>query len=106
MSRRCLPALVTLMLASGCCSARAETIPVTIKGLVFLPAQTHAKVGDTIEWINQDFVAHTATARSGDWDVMIAANQSASQVLGKAGIVDYYCRFHPNMHGTITIGPK
>ncbi len=106
MSSRHLAAITVLMLAAGCCYARAETVPVTIKGLVFLPAQTHAKVGDRIEWINQDFVAHTATARSGAWDVTLAANQSASQELRKAGVFNYYCRFHPNMHGTIIIAPN
>ena len=105
MPRRCLATLMALTLAGGGSFARAETIPVTIKGLVFLPTQTNAKVGDTIEWINQDFVAHTATARNGAWNVTVAANKSASQVLSKAGIVDYYCRFHPNMHGTLTIAP-
>jgi hypothetical protein len=55
-----------------------------------------------ITWVNRDIVAHTATAR-GDWDVMIQANESASLVLTKAGIVEYYCRFHPNMKGRITI---
>ena len=54
---------------------------------------------------NRDIVAHTATARGG-WDVMIPANESASLVLTKAGIVEYYCRFHPNMKGRITITPE
>ena len=85
--------------------ALAETIQVTIDKLVYSPVEIKAKVDDTIEWINKDIVAHTATAR-GDWDVMIAANSSASLVLKKAGTVDYYCRFHPNMKGRITIAPK
>ncbi|MFZ0495372.1 MAG: cupredoxin family copper-binding protein [Methylocella sp.] len=85
--------------------ARAETIHVTIDKLVFSPADLKAKVGDTITWINRDIVAHTATAR-GDWDVMIPVNKSASLVLTKAGIVAYYCRFHPNMKGRITIAPE
>ena len=82
--------------------AHAEMIQVTIDKLVFSPEELKAKVGDTIAWINKDIVAHTATAR-GDWDVMIPANESASLVLTKAGIVEYYCRFHPNMKGRITI---
>lgn len=84
--------------------AHAETIQVTIDNLVFSPADLKAKVGDTITWINRDIVAHTATAR-GDWDVMIPVNKSASVVLTKAGIVAYYCRFHPNMKGRITVAP-
>ena len=35
--------------------------------LAFVPAQVSAHVGDTIEWVNADFVAHTATARNGAW---------------------------------------
>jgi plastocyanin len=85
--------------------AHAETIQVTIEKLVFAPVEIKAKVGDTIVWINKDIVAHTATVQ-GDWDVMIAANKSATLVLKKAGNVDYYCRFHPNMKGRITITPK
>jgi plastocyanin len=85
--------------------AHAETIQVTIDKLVYSPVEIKAKVDDTIEWINKDIVAHTATVR-GDWDVTIAANSSASLVLKKAGTVDYYCRFHPNMKGRITIAPK
>jgi plastocyanin len=85
--------------------AHAETIQVTIDNLVFSPEELRAKAGDTIAWINKDIVAHTATARGG-FDVMIPANESASLVLSKAGIVEYYCRFHPNMKGRITITPE
>ena len=84
-------------------SARAETIQVKIEKLAFMPSQVTAHVGDTIEWVNADFVAHTATARDGAWDVMIAPSTTASVVLKADGTVDYYCRFHPNMTGQITI---
>ena len=96
---------ITLISGLSAVPARAETIQVTIDKLVYSPAEIKAKVDDTIEWINKDIVAHTATVR-GDWDVTIAANSSASLVLKKAGTVDYYCRFHPNMKGRITIAPK
>ena len=74
--------------------AHAKMIQVTIDKLVFSPEEVKAKVGDTVAWINKDIVAHTATVRGG-FDVMIEANKSASWVLKKAGIVEYYCRFHP-----------
>ncbi|TPV99512.1 MAG: Amicyanin [Beijerinckiaceae bacterium] len=82
--------------------ACAATIQVSIDNLVFSPAELKARVGDTITWINRDIVAHTATVRGG-FDVKIEANSSPSLVLTKAGIVDYYCRFHPNMKGRMTI---
>jgi plastocyanin len=84
--------------------AQAETIQVTIDKLVFSPVEIKAKVGDTIAWNNKDIVAHTATVRGG-FDIMIEANKSASLVLTKPGVVDYYCRFHPNMKGRITVTP-
>jgi plastocyanin len=39
------------------------------------------------------------------FDVMIEANESASLVLKKAGIVEHYCLFHPNMKGRISVTP-
>jgi plastocyanin len=71
--------------------------------LGFIPAQVTAHVGDTIEWVNGDFVAHTATARDGAWDVLIPVNATRSVVLKTPGVVDYYCRFHPNMTGQISV---
>jgi plastocyanin len=85
-------------------AARAATIRVTIENISFSPAEIAAKVGDTVEWINKDFVDHSATV-DGQWDVMIAASKSGSLVLKNAGTFDYYCRFHPNMKGRITVSP-
>lgn len=82
--------------------AWAETIQVTIDKLTFSPAIINAKVGDTIEWINKDILAHTATVKGG-WDVMIPVGKSSSLVLDEAESVEYYCRFHPNMKGRVTV---
>lgn len=84
-------------------SALAAVIQIKLQNLAFTPAQVSAQVGDTIEWTNADFVAHTATARDGAWDIMLPPNATRSVVLKTAGTVDYYCRFHPNMTGQVTI---
>ena len=86
-------------------SADAATIQITMEDLVISPAEASAKVGDTIEWINKDIFAHTATARNGDWDVMMPPNKTVTSVLNKAGTVEYYCRFHPNMKATLVVAP-
>ena len=59
---------------------------------------------DTIEWVNKDLFAHTATATNGDFDVTLP-KKSGTLVLKKAGSVDYYCRFHPNMKAKLKIEP-
>jgi plastocyanin len=86
-------------------SAHAETIQISMENLVISPAEATAKVGDTIEWINKDIFVHTATARSGDWDVTMPPKKTVTLVLKKAGTIDYYCRFHPNMKATLTVTP-
>lgn len=83
--------------------ADAATIQITMENLVISPAETSAKVGDTIELINKDVFAHTATARNGDFDVTMPPNKTMTLVLKKAGTVDYYCRFHPNMKATLVV---
>jgi plastocyanin len=83
--------------------AAAETVRIRVDKLAFTPAEVSAHVGDTIEWVNTDFLAHTATARSKEWDVMIAPNKSGRVTLKHAGSIDYYCRFHPNMSGRISV---
>jgi plastocyanin len=84
--------------------ARAETIQVKMEKLAFVPTEFTAHVGDTIEWINSDFVAHTATARDGSWDVLLPVNTKKTVVLKAEGTIEYYCKFHPNMTGKISVG--
>ena len=64
-----------------------------------------AHVGDTIEWATSDFVTHTATARNKDWDVTVPAKGMGRATLEHPGEVDYFCRFHPNMTGRISVTP-
>ncbi|TIP04186.1 MAG: amicyanin [Mesorhizobium sp.] len=93
--------LATALTASPACAA---TIEVTIDKLVFSPASVQAKVGDTIEWMNNDVFAHTATVKGG-WDVKIPAKSKGKITLKTAGAVDYFCRFHPNMKGHVEVAP-
>jgi plastocyanin len=85
--------------------AYSATVQIIITNHEYSPAELEVRAGDTVEWINQDILAHTATVR-GDWDVMIAAKAKASLILKKAGTVEYYCRFHPNMKGRIHVKPE
>jgi plastocyanin len=97
--------IVAVFVLGASVSARAETLQITMENLVVSPAEVTAKVGDTIEWVNKDVFAHTATARNGDWDVMLPPKKNGTLVLKKAGTVDYYCRFHPNMKATLMVAP-
>ncbi len=104
MSPRWMLAAVAALVAVSV-SARAATVQVTMENLVISPAELSAKVGDTVELVNKDIFAHTATARNGDFDVTIPPKKTVTFVLKKAGAVEYYCRFHPNMKAVLTIAP-
>ena len=99
--------LVVLALTFGLAAvpAHADTIQIVIENLTFTPLEVSAKVGDTIEWVNKDVFAHTATARNADFDINQPPKKTVNSVLSKAGTVEYYCRFHPNMKGVLKIAP-
>src|SRR5476651_1265966 len=97
MTPRWVLPIVAVLALGAPVSAHAATIQITMQNLVISPAEATAKVGDTVELINNDVLAHTATARNGDFDVTMPPKKTVTFVLKKAGAVDYYCRFHPNM---------
>jgi plastocyanin len=106
MRPRCFIAVTAAsMLALTIARAEAATITIVMEKLEITPAEVSAKVGDTIEWVNKDVLAHTATARNGDFDVMLPPNKTGSFTLKTAGTVPYYCRFHPNMKATLEVAP-
>lgn len=103
-----LAILPRLCLAAGLSlcgtAASAATIEVTIERLEFKPAVVKARPGDTILWRNKDVMDHTATSK-GSFDVVIPAGKSGSTVIKGDGVVDYSCRYHPNMKGRIEVSP-
>lgn len=103
LSRRQLLVTATAVLAgSGLARAHNGTVHVVIENLTFLPADIAVKPGETIEWTNKDRFAHTATVKGG-WEVLIPAGKTGTHVASADDTVDYYCRFHPNMTGRITV---
>jgi plastocyanin len=103
LSRRILSA--ALMLGAIAVPAHAATIQIVMENLVVSPAEVSAKVGDTVEWINKDVFVHTATARNGDFDITMPPKKTVTSVLNKAGTIEYYCRYHPNMKAVLKIAP-
>ena len=98
-------ALCTIAGAAQPPHAKGRAVLVEIADLQFGPVQEGVRVGDVIEWVNKDFVDHTATARDDSFDVVIPASKSARIVLNKAGNVAFYCRYHPNMTGKMPVAP-
>lgn len=96
-------ALIVLAQALAVPAPAGEVVQVKINDLAFVPAEITVKVGDKVEWVNEDFIDHTATAKSGEWDVMVPAGKSAQVQLDHAATITYFCRVHPGMTGTIRV---
>jgi plastocyanin len=103
---RAAPIAVLVIALAVATPAAASVVHIDMKGIGFAPTKISAKVGDTIEWANHDFVVHSATARDRSFDVNVTANQSGRTVVKKAGRIAYYCRYHPNMTAEIDVTAK
>jgi plastocyanin len=90
----------TLQFAVG-----GQTRRIEMKNVAIMPAEVTVHVGDTVEWDNSDFVAHTATSKEGEFDVDIAPDQRGRFSASQQGTFAYICRYHPNMNGTIVVLP-
>ncbi len=81
-----------------------QTHIIEIRDFKFYPDDINVKPGDTVRWVNKDFVPHTATANNKNWDSkLISVNNQWEIVINEDTFEDYYCVYHPNMKGVISI---
>lgn len=82
-----------------------DTVTVSMKDVLFTPADVTVKVGQTVKWVNDDPIDHTATAESGaDFDSgNVKSGATFEWKADKAGKVAYVCTIHPSQKGTITV---
>lgn len=80
------------------------TVRVNIRDLAFSPATVRIKVGQTVEWVNADPLAHTVTADDKSWGSGFL-NQGAKYVrtFSAVGSFPYHCEPHPQMKGTVEV---
>lgn len=67
-----------------------------------MPKAITIKVGDTVEWINQDGNAHTVTGEGFD-SGELTQGASFSYTFDQPGSYNYQCTIHPSMTGTINV---
>ena len=128
VTRCTLIAVVVALIASGCGSSNSTTGPtgpctptptnpecvnppnlltVTIKNGVYSPNPVSVKVGQSVNWLNSDSIAHTATD-PGVFDTGSIAPTSAADVpvpFNTPGTYNYHCTLHANENGSIVVTP-
>jgi plastocyanin len=78
--------------------------PVSIRGLAFHVAADTVALGTTVEWKNDDPLAHTVTASDGAFQSpLIEPGQTWRHTFTSAGTYAFYCTPHPFMRGVIVV---
>jgi plastocyanin len=106
-----LAALIAVVVLVACerkPTAQPKVVTVAIREFKFEPATVTVHAGDTVEWKNEDNVAHTATAddkaQSPAFDSgSIQTGAAWRYVAQKKGTENYTCTFHPNMKGELIV---
>ena len=91
--------------SSGGGSAPATTgtkITVTEQNFAFSPADVKAKVGDTLEFVNNDSAPHEVSIDGTDLGQQ-TKGQSVTWTATKAGSIPFSCVIHPSMTGKVTV---
>jgi plastocyanin len=98
--------IATLLLAGPAATAAPHTFVVTIDKMRFGAVPQGVRAGDTILWVNRDIFRHTATARNGSFSIDLAPKAQGRTVIGTAGKVAFYCKYHPGMTAVLGIAAK
>ena len=89
-------------------SARALTpataTSVYIQDFTYVPAAIRVKKGTTIVFTNRDHVDHTVTANGHTFgSPKLVQGRSWKHTFAVTGVMKYYCRIHPYMHGEVVV---
>jgi plastocyanin len=78
---------------------------VVIKLLKYSPQTIEVRKGESVEWANDDLTPHTVTSQNGGElnSGSIDAGASWSHTFNQPGSFSYFCTFHPEMKGTVTV---
>ena len=73
-----------------------------MKGIHFQPAELTVDPSKTVEFKNEDIVAHTVTADDGSFNSgLIQQSSSWKMTVLTAGTLAYHCTPHPNMKAVL-----
>jgi plastocyanin len=82
------------------------TPTVSIIDRAFQPEAISVSAGDTVAWDNDDGEGHTVTAVDGAFNSgVMTVGDAFSMTFETAGTFDYFCAIHPEMQGTVSVGP-
>lgn len=128
VARASLPLLVVLALTTAGCGSGSVanlsagagagtgaqttdsggTARVVMRSLDFTPTIVHAKVGQTIMWVNEDSSPHNVRYVSGPRFTssrVLSPGAKFSIKLTQSGTIHYFCSLHPWMRAMLVVSP-
>ena len=85
-------------------AAPGRLVSASIKNMQFAPSRFEVAAGTTIEWKNEDPLAHTVTGSEGSWDSgPIEPGGNWRYTFDRAGTYAFNCTPHPFMRGTVVV---
>jgi plastocyanin len=93
---------------SGTTLKAARNFEVRMKGNQFDQKDITVSIGDTVRWVNEDNGKHSVTADTGSAlpikEMVVDGGSFTDRItFDKAGVLNYHCKFHANMKGTVTV---
>ena len=80
---------------------------IAIRSLAFAPGTVEITAGATIEWTNDDPLAHTVTAADSSFDSgLIEPGRKWRRTFATPGTYRYACTPHPFMRGVVVVKPR
>ena len=77
-----------------------------MKNLAFVPTSVNGKIGQTVQWVNEDQPPHNVTYVSGPKFTSSSTLNTGGKFqikLTTAGTIHYVCTIHPFMKATIVV---
>ena len=83
-----------------------DTGRVSIRALQFTPDTVRIRAGQSVQWMNDDPIAHTVSSLDQRWtSSIIAPGAHYARTFADAGVFAYYCDPHPHMRGVVIVSP-
>jgi plastocyanin len=79
---------------------------ITMKSLSYDPKQIEISAGDSVEWVNKSYTAHSASANDKSFETgLVQPGQHSKEIVfKKPGTYSYHCQIHGmTMSGTLIV---
>lgn len=97
------PAATETETTGGTEAPSSGSVVVTMEGNQNTPAEVDVKVGQKVEWKNEDGYAHNVTSTAGEKIESGNFTDNFDYTPKKAGVIDYVCTIHSGQNGKLTV---